>query len=151
MNESFLFPLATSAEPMQVTWKRIQRLVSGDERIIDPKTRLAEERNIDPKTLLAEERNVDPKSQLAEERNIDPKTQLAEEQNVDPKTQLAEERNIDPKTRSGGERFVHLPGTSLWIIFHVTCIGSVLVARENRNYLLILTGSSDTDLFTWPA
>ena len=29
MNESFLFSLATSAEPMQVTWKIIQRLVSG--------------------------------------------------------------------------------------------------------------------------
>ena len=31
-------------------------------------------------------------------------------------------------------------------IFHVTCIGSALVARENRNDSFILTGSSDTDL-----
>ena len=30
--------------------------------------------------------------------------------------------------------------------FHVTCIGSALVARENRNDSFILTGSSDTDL-----
>src|SRR4029434_5023468 len=74
------------------------------------------------------------------------KTWLAEERNIDPKTRLSEERNIDPKTRSGGERFVHLPDTSLWIIFHVTCIGSALVARENRNDSFILTGSSDTDL-----
>lgn len=29
MNKSFLFPLATSTEPMQVTWKMIQRSVSG--------------------------------------------------------------------------------------------------------------------------
>ena len=31
--------------------------------------------------------------------------------------------------------------------FHVTCIGSALVARENRNDSFILTGSSDTDLW----
>src|SRR4029434_406303 len=69
----------------------------------------------------------------ADERIIDPKTWFAEERNIDPKTQLAEERNIDPKTRAGGERLVHLPDRDLCIIFHVTCIGSVLVARGNRN------------------
>src|SRR4029434_3811131 len=76
------------------------------------------------------------------------KTRLAEERNIDPKTRLAEERNIDPKTRSGGERFIHLLGTSLWILFHVTCIGSVLVARGNRNDSFIFRHqSSDTDLW----
>ena len=75
---------------------------------------------------------------------------------------------IDPKTRPGGERLIHLPDRSLtWrhgrevknsiicriqirsrssFSFHVTCIGSALVARENRNDSFILTGSSDTDL-----
>ena len=72
---------------------------------------------------------------------------MNDERKIYPKTRLADERNIDPKTRSGGERFVHLPDTSLWIIFHVTCIGSALVARENRNDSFILTGSSDTDLW----
>ena len=71
----------------------------------------------------------------------------AHERIIDPKTRLAPERNIDPKTWSGGERFVHLPDTSLWIIFHVTCIGSALVARENRNDSFILTRSSDKGLW----
>src|SRR4029434_8176532 len=76
------------------------------------------------------------------------KTWLAEERNIDPKTRLAEERNIDPKTRSGGERFVHLPDMDLWIIFHVTCIGAALVARENRNRLHRLRRGNRKDLFT---
>ena len=55
---------------------------------------------------------------------------------------------------SSGQCFVHLPTESSGksfvhrssFIFHVTCIGSALVARENRNDSFILTGSSDTDL-----
>src|SRR4029434_766363 len=76
MNESFLFSLATSAEPMQVTWKM------NDERIIDPKTRLAEERNIDPKICI-----------------------------LQMKESFTSRSFIYPKTQSGGERHVHLPDT----------------------------------------
>lgn len=36
-------------------------------------------------------------------------------------------------TKSLDQWFVHLPDTGLWILFHVTCIGSVLGARGNRN------------------
>src|SRR4029434_4613991 len=98
----------------------------------------------------------------ADERIIDPKTRLAEERNIDPKICIRQMNEsftsrsfIDPKTRSGGEQLVHLPDRSLTrrhgrevndsficpiqtrsrssFIFHVTCIGSALVARENRN------------------
>src|SRR4029434_5572953 len=111
----------------------------------------------------------------ADERIIDPKTRLAEERNIDPKICIRQMKEsftsrsfIYPKTQSGGEQLVHLPDRSLTrrhgrevndsficriqirsrssFIFHVTCIGSALVARENRNYSFILTGSSDTDL-----
>ena len=36
----------------------------------------------------------------------------------------------------------------VWIVFHVTCMGSVLLARGNRNDLFILPRSSGTDLWT---
>src|SRR4029434_6304853 len=73
---------------------------------------------------------------------------MNDERKIYPKTRLADERNIDTKTRSGGETIRSSAGyTSLDHFFHVTCIGSALVARENRNDSFILTGSSDTDLW----
>ena len=113
---------------------------------------------------------------MNDERNIDSKTRLAEERNIDPKICIRQMNEsftsrsfIYPKTRSGGEQLFHLPDRSLTrrhgrevndsficriqirsrssFIFHVTCIGSALVARENRNDSFILTGSSDTDLW----
>ena len=56
------------------------------------------------------------------------------------------------KTQSGGERFVHLPGKGLWILFHVTCIGTVLVASKIiRLFLLGLWIQIFGYFFTWLA
>src|SRR4029434_997204 len=123
MNKSFLFSLATSSEPMQVTWK------------------------------MNDEGDLICIRQMNESFTSRPCLRVNE--------------------RSGGERFVHLPDTDLRVnvsffcqpslrindsficriqirfsssfIFHKTCIGSALLARENRNDSFILTGSSDTD------
>ena len=58
-------------------------------------------------------------------------------------------------TESSDQWFVHLPDTDLWIIFHVTCIGSVLVARGNRNDSFIFRLGLRIRIFgsfpTWPA
>src|SRR4029434_4996758 len=103
-------------------------------------------------------RSKDPYA--ADERIIDPKTRLAEERNIYPKICIRQMNEsftsrsfIYPKTRSGGEQLFHLPDRSLTrrhgrevndsficriqirsrssFIFHVTCIGSALVASRS--------------------
>ena len=88
MNESFLFSLVTSAEPMQVTWKMNDERWTMNESLIYSL----------------------PVLSLCRSRE---KWTMNDERKIYPKTRLADERNIDPKTRSGGERFVHLPDTDL--------------------------------------
>ena len=101
MNESFLFPLATSTEPMQVTWKMIQRSVSGRW------TNHWSEDSVGRRTKHWPE-DLYP----ADERIVHlPIVHLPEDTVGRWTTRSSAGSFIDPKTRSGGERLVHLPDT----------------------------------------